>query len=220
MFFNNGKKVGGYSLESYEPTDVRPDENNKANEFIKSTFEKKIMPQPNFNLNITTLNNNFQNYNINNNSVSLVPMPQSMVPYLNKVDVSSNPFIINKINKTSNIPTVNNLKISPIAPQYSNMTKIVYPQKTVLNLANRYNYNAPKMNYPNINIPQHKRSKTITTVISTRPTPIINKYQFNISPITVPLANPQKTIFNNYGSITKNILPLYPTITYRKMKIF
>ena len=220
--FNNGNKPGGYNIESYEPTDISPYEKKITNDFIKSTFERPLMPQPNFGLNITNLNNAFQNYNINNNNISIAPMPQSMVPFINTVNSSSNPFAINKIIKSSNIINVNNVKlVSPIVPKYSNMTKIVYPEKTVFNFINGNNYNIPKMNYPNI-IPQTiKRNKTIERVIpSMRPIQLIKKYQFNNNPFAVPLQNPRKVVINNYGSKTKNILPLYPTITYRRRNIY
>ena len=225
MLFDNGKNPGGYSIESYEPTDIRPEENKKANEFIKSAFEKRIMPQPKFNFNITTLGNTAQNYYSNKNNTSYTSRnPQNILPFYNTINASSNPFVINKLNKSSNNQTVNNLKIiNPIIPQYSNMTKYVYPKRTVFNYTNPNNQNIPKMNYPKINISQPiHRSKTTTRVIPViRPAPLMNKYNFNNNnTIVVPLANPQKLTFTKYASITKNILPLYPTITYRRKYIY
>ena len=228
MLFDNGKNPGGYSIESYEPTDVRPEENKKANEFIKSAFENRIINQPKFDYNITTLSNTAQNYYSNNNNISYVSRnPQNILPFYNTINSSSNSFVINKLNKSSNYQTVNNLKlINPIVPQYSNMTKYVYPKRTVINFANANNFNIPKMNYQNINIPQsiqpiHKRSKTIETFIpAVRQTQLINKYNFNNNPIPMPLAKPQKLIFTKYASVTKNILPIYPTITYRRINIY
>ena len=38
MLLYNGKKPGGYSIESYEPTDTLPEEEIHNNNFIKMAF--------------------------------------------------------------------------------------------------------------------------------------------------------------------------------------
>ena len=50
MIVNNGKKVGGYSLESYEPTDIKYEEKYQNENFIKNSFENKLPGQNAFGL--------------------------------------------------------------------------------------------------------------------------------------------------------------------------
>ena len=58
MLFYNGKKPGGYSIESYEPIDVKPEEKSRIN-----NLNMAFTSRNNNSLDISKLNNYYSLYN-------------------------------------------------------------------------------------------------------------------------------------------------------------
>ena len=219
MFLANGKKVGGYSLESYEPTDISEEEKNQNYNYTKTLLAKKLYSRNNY-----SLNYNYPTPILNNKNVNITI---GHFPTLNTPNTIQNAIVYNKLDNSYQYPTVNNIKlISPTIVQYSNKTKIVYPSQTLI--VNKNNNIIPKTNSIETNIPQiiHRSKTTSFTPSINRPYIVqnnnignnylmaIRKPQLQIQP------QPQQIIIPKYNLMMKRISPLYPTNTYRKRIIY
>ena len=212
MFQANGKKVGGYSLESYEPTDIPEEEKNQSYIYTKNLLAKKLYPRNNYNFNYT-----YPVQVLNNKNVSITT---NHLPSLN----TPNTIIYNKLNNSNGYPIINNMKLNnPTIIQYSNKTKIVYPSQTlIINNNNNIIPNIPKTNYIETNIRQPiHRSKTTSYIPSINRPFIVQKYNLgNNYLINVKQPQLQQIGIPKYNLMTKRITPLYPTITYRRRIIY
>ena len=203
MFLANGKKVGGYSLESYEPADTLEEEKNQSYNFTNSRNNYTL----NYNYPIPVLNN--KNVNISNGNL----------PTINTPNMIQNTILYNKLNNTYQYPTINNMKLNnPTIVQYSNKTKIVYPNQTLI--VNNNNI-IPKTNYIEQNIPQPiHRSKTTSFIPSINRPFIVKNNIGNNYLMTIKQPQVQQIAIPKYTLMTKKISPLYPTITYRRRIIY
>ena len=119
MFQAIGKKVGGYSLESYEPTDIQEEEKNQSYNFTNNLLATKLYSRNNYSFNYT-----YPTPVLNNKNVNISPQ----FPTLNVQKNSQ----INKLNNSFEYPTIHNMKLShPAIVQYSK-TKMVYPSQTLI----------------------------------------------------------------------------------------
>ena len=220
MFLYNGKKPGGYSIESYEPTDITPEEKNQANDFIKMAFTKKLYPRRNNSIDIPKMynyNNSLYN-NINNLTFS------KNVPNISKIH-TVNPvhsFQLNPINSINPYQTITSFNRNPIIYQYSNKPKFtIQPNKTIINYGNQNNIQNIKYANANIYQPIH-RSNTLTFIPAIKQNPIVNQYAINTSQLVMPtnVGQPQIGIVPKYNLNINRILPIYPAITYRRRIIY
>lgn len=217
MFLANGKKVGGYSLESYEPTDISEEEKNQSYNFTKTLFDKKIYSRNNYNLNY-----NYPIPVLNNKNVSI---SIGHIPTLSCPTPIQNSFHYNKLNNSFKYPTINNMKLSnPTIVQYSNKTKIVYPSQTlIINNNNTNNNIIQKTNYIERNIAQPIHISKTTSFIPTINRPfIVKNYNINGNNYVMPNQPPrlQQIAIPKITLMTNKISPIYPTITYRRRIIY
>ena len=214
MFQANGKKVGGYSLESYEPTDNQEEDRNQSYNLTKTLFENKLYSRHNYNFNYTYPTPVLRNKNVN------ISIPQ--FPSLNTPNIIQNNIQLNKINNSFQNPTIHNMKLSnPTIVQYSK-TKIVYPSQTLIINNNNNNNVVQNTNYIETNVPQPiYKSKTVSFIptinrpfIAKKPN-VGNNYVIGMNP-----PQPQQISIPKYTLITKQISPIYPTISYRRRIIY
>lgn len=236
MFQSNARKVGGFSLESYEPTDIKEEEKNQNENLMTDIFAQKYS-RNNFDLGLHKNHNHpyYHQKNISNftfyNSKNFSKLGNTYPPtYISNNYIQQN-YGINNINCSETIP---NLKQSSTPMNfYSNKTKIVYPSsnRTIINYVQ--NYNSPQINYIN-NMPQSiHRSETTNIIPTLTPTQIVNKPAFNKNTLIITAIKPntyvmpmntvqqKQTILPKYSVVTKRILPIYPTLlTFRKRNVF
>ena len=210
MFQANGKKVGGYSLESYEPTDNLEEEKNQSYNFIKTAFSNKLYSMNNYNLNY-----NYPTPVLNNKKVNTTI---DHIPTLGNPNIIQKTIIYNKLNNSYQYPSISNMKLSrPTIAKYSNKTKIVYPSQTLI--INNNNNIIPKINYIKTNIPEiiHRR-KISSFTPSINPPFIDNNIGNNY---LMPIKQPQiKRIAMPKYIMTERMSPIYPTLTYRRRIIY
>lgn len=212
MFLANGKKVGGYSLESYEPADTLEEEKNQSYNFTKTLLAKKLYSRNNY-----ALNYNYPIPVLNNKNVNI---SMGNLPKINTPNMIQNTILYNKLNNTYQYPTISNMKLNnPTIVQYSNKTKIVYPSQTLI--VNNNNNIIPKTNYIEQNIPQPiHRSKTTSFIPSINRPFIVKNNIGNNYLMTIKQPQVQQIAIPKYTLMTKKISPLYPTITYRRRIIY
>jgi len=208
MFQAIGKKVGGYSLESYEPTDIQEEEKNQSYNLTNNLFDKKVYSRNNYSFNYT-----YPTPVLNNKNVNIFPQ----FPTLNIQKNSQ----INKLNNSLEYPTIHNMKLShPAIVQYSK-TKMVYPSQTLI-INNKNNNNIQRTNYIETNIPQPiQRNKTISFIPAINPPFIVQKYNAgNNHVMGINPHRPRQISIPKYTLIERKISPIYPTITYRRRIIY
>lgn len=218
MLLYNGKKPGGYSIESYEPTDITPEEKNQTNDFIKMAFTKKLYPRKNNSIDIPKMynyNNSLYN-NLNNLTYTKNVLNLSQYNTVNP----AHSFQLNPINGINPYQTITLFNRNPIIYQYSNKPKfIIQPNKTLINYGKQNNIQNIK--YANIYQPIH-RTKTLAFIPAIKQNPIVNQYAINTSQLVMPIniGQPQIGIMPKYNININKILPIYPTITYSRKKIY
>ena len=218
MFLANGKKVGGYSLESYEPTDISEEEKNQSYNFSKTLFNKKIYSRNDY-----SLNYNYPTPVLNNKNLKNINISIGHIPTLSCPNPIQNSIHYNKLNSFQ-YPTINNMKLSnPTIVQYSNKTKIVYPSQTLIINNNTNNTIIQKTNYIKTNIAQPiHRSKTTSFIPTINRPFIVKNYNINGNNYVIPNQPPrlQQIEIPKITLMTEKISPLYPTITYRRRIIY
>lgn len=213
-----------YSLESYEPDILRPDEINKNNAFNKLPLSDKNLPR----LNFIPENRNIPNLNIR----QIINNNHHIRPQIIKNNIVINPPLI-KSSKTLNN---NILQIKYPTNQYtltvptSISMKNPFTNKTVIHphhsnkILNSYNFTNPffDKNINNIKYTHPMTNKNVTVY-----------YQNNVIPQYKPKIGIQNNIRsksnqnilsfnqfqpmqNNNISVNNNLMPIYRRIVYRK----
>ena len=233
MIVNNGKKVGGYSLESYEPTDIKYEEKYQNENFIKNSFENKLPGQNAFGL-VPPTNYHYKTYYSKRNNLTLRDYNLKIVNnsndnYSTIYAPNNNTLQSYNLNNNQIIP---NIKVSPTVYQYSNETKIIYPSenRTVINYSQ--NYNSPQINYLTEIAHPAQENKTKIFVQEMRPAKTLYNFapnknlllmtDFNQNNFAIPMntIKPMQTVLPKYNLTTRKVLPLYPTVTLRKINIY
>ena len=219
MLLYNGKKPGGYSIESYEPTDTLPEEEIQNNNFIKMAFTKKISPVKTNSLDISKIYNYNPLYNnLNNLTYSRNVLNMGQINSINPIK-SLQLNQLNSVNPYQTISSFSQNSQKPLIYQYSNKSKYVFQPIINKNLIN-YVKVVPKMNYVNITPPQPMhRSRTVTFISPIKHNPLANQYIVNTNPVAMPvnIVQPQNRIVPKYNLNINKIVPIYPpTITYRR----
>lgn len=219
MLLYNGKKPGGYSIESYEPIDTLPEEEIQNNNYIKMGFTKKISPVKTNSLDISKLYNYNPLYNnLNNLRYSRNFLNSGQINSINPIK-SLQLNQLNRVNPYQTISTFSQNSQKPFIYQYSNKSNYVFQPLINKNLIN-YIKVVPKMNYVNITPPQPMhRSRTLSFNSSIKHNPFGNQYIVNTNPVAMPvnIVQPQNTMAPKYNLNINKIVPIYPpTITYHR----
>lgn len=221
MLLYNGKKPGGYSIESYEPTDTLPEEEIQNNNFIKMAFTKKISSRKNNSLDTSKIYNYNTFYNnLNNMTYSRNVLNMGQINSINPIK-SLQLNQLNSINPYQTISSFSQNSQKPFIYQYSTKSKYVFQPLIAKNLINYGNLKVvPKMNYMNFTQPQPMhRSRTLTFISPIKHNPLANPYIINTNPVLMPvnIVQPQNRIVPKYNLNINKILPIYPpTITYHR----
>ena len=210
----NGRQVGGYSLESYEPMDTQFEEKKSNNVFGTKLHEN------NFGLDTHNI------YNYNNTFYG-----NQNLTYYNPKNVKTLNISYNTINqpnflklanyiKMNPYPTLTYKKNEPIAYKYSNRIKYTFPLINNNIIQNGNNFNNLKLNF--LNVSQPIRRKTLTIIPPIRNQNFINSYPLkkNVFIVQNQQKQPQISIVPKFNININQRIPLYPTITYRRTKVF
>ena len=218
MLLYNGKKPGGYSIESYEPTDTLPEEEIHNNNFIKMAFTKKLTAPKTNSLDLSKIYNYNTLYNNPNNlTYSRNVLNMGQVNTINPIKTLQ----LNQINTVNPYQTISSFSQNsqkPFIYQYSNKSNVFQPiiNKNLIN----YVKVVPKMNYMNISQPQPMhRSRTVTFISPIKHNPLANQYIINTNRVAMPVnvIQPQNRIVPKYNLNINNIVPIYPPpLTYRR----
>lgn len=204
MLFYNGKKPGGYSIESYEPIDVKPEEKSRIN-----NLNMAFTSRNNNSLDISKLNNYYSLYNTVNPAYSK-----------NAINVTKI-YTINPANSFKFNQTVIPLNKGQILYQYSKKSNYVLNPINNNYIRNVKQNMLQNANYLNMSH-QAIRPKTFSFVPTIKSNPIMKRYIINTNQVMNPIniAQLQKTIMPTNNVNINRIIPIYPTITYRRSKIF
>jgi len=209
MFQAIEKKVGGYSLESYEPTDIQEEEKYQSYNFTNPIFNKKLYSRNNYGFNYTYPTPVLNNKNINFST---------QFPTLNIQENSQ----LNKLNNSFKYLTIPNRELNhPAIVQYSK-TKMVYPSQTLIINNNNNNNIIQKANYIESNIPQPiHRSKTPSFIPTIKRPLIVQKYNAgNNYVMRINPTQPQQISIPKYTLMETKISPIYPNIIHRRRIIY
>ena len=168
MLVKNGRQVGGYSLESYEPMDTQVEE-IKSNDIFGTELHKN-----NFGLDIPNI------YNYNKTFYGNQNLTYNNQKNVNTLNISYN--AINQPNflKLANYininpyPTITYKRNDPFAYHYSNRIKYTFPLINNNMLQSPNNFNNLKLNF--LNVSQPIRSKTSNIIPPVRNQNFINNY--------------------------------------------
>ena len=221
MIANNGKKVGGYSLESYEPTDIKYEEKYQNDNFIKNSFENKF-GHNDFGLVPPTIYN-YKTYYSKKNNLTLRDYNSKIVNNSNEnysTTYAPNNYTLQSYYLNNN-QIISNIKPSPTIYQYSNQIKIIHPSenRTVINYSQ--NYNNPQINYLTEIAQSAQKSKTKIIVQEMRPAKKLYNFApnknallmtyFNQNSFVIPMntIKPMQTVLPKYNLTTRRVLPIY-----------
>ena len=207
----NGRQVGGYSLESYEPMDTQVEE-IKSNDIFGTELHKN-----NFGLDIPNI------YNYNKTFYGNQNLTYNNQKNVNTLNISYN--AINQPNflKLANYininpyPTITYKRNDPIAYHYSNRIKYTFPLINNNMLQSPNNFNNLKLNF--LNVSQPIRSKTSNRIPPVRNQNFINNYPLKKNAFIIQ-NQPQISIVPKFNININQRIPIYPTITYRRTKVF
>ncbi len=215
-----------YSIESYEPIDLLPEEQQQNNNFIKLALISKTYNKNNFhippNLKIRNISNNTQD-SITKNLFGTKPLTESNQNNLYKISNPNTLYTFN-INKRPR-PVLSPVKISnhnlirqeffnPILNQnsfnYANNNNI-----TNIPIVNNF-HNIPRVqNTPHLMT--RCKSSNMLTQVKYSPNNHLNNNQI-LLPVKIRKISPPRIIQTNIFSSPKKVIPIYQKIIYHRKK--
>ena len=201
------QKIGGYSVESYEPESQQ--EQKPLNQaYFQYPLVNTQNIQSNISLNPTIIYPQYIEPNRTLNQITYVSNPSLNISQYNPVNLSYS-LQYNGINPSyaiNNINNINSIKRNPIQK-----TKYVYPIKTLDTINYGKKLNIPLFNF--ISLPEPNiRSKTFKALPINRQYQIVNKPNLNSNmPLNI------KAIRPNYVMNAMN--PIYQNIVVHKRHI-
>lgn len=204
MLVYNPESPALYSLESYEPSELSPEEIDQNNHFIKSTFLNRDLSR-------NQINSNFQNISKFN-----------ILDSLNKKFNHNRPLSDNNLyNKYSpNIYQYNNLAnkvpIPVLKPAYN--TQLFKP---IMNQNINYakNINSQSLNYLNVQPQMNKCKSSKFLHIVKHPQNNFIASNKILLPMKCRQLSPSGIVHTKQGISNKNVFPIYRNIIYNRRKI-
>ena len=190
-----------YSLESYEPTVLKPEETIQNDLYIRTAFTEKIQNRNKYIFNF----GNIPNTN---------PQNLSNTKYINNNGLNRN-YILNQY--TANIPTNISIKNNPFV--YNNLINSNQIQNTLQSIPKYNSFFQQKINRNNIKYIQPINNKAFINYPKNQISQFARHFQpqniyRNKSSNYYPGFNHLRPVrMNNYN---KNIKPIYRKIVYRK----
>ena len=206
------QKIGGYSVESYEPENQQ--EQKPLNQaYFQYPLVNMENIQSNISLNPTTIYPQYIQPNKTLNQITYVSNPSLNISQYNPVNLSYS-LQYNGINPSyaiNNINNINSIKSNPIAYQNSRKTKYVYPNRTLDTINYGKKLNIPLVNFVSVPEP-NLRSKTYKFLAINRQYPIVNKPNLNSNmPLNIKVIRP--------NSLMNAVNPIYQNNVIRKRHI-
>ena len=206
------QKIGGYSVESYEPENQQ--EQKPLNQaYFQYPLVNMENNRNNIHLNPTTIIPHIVEPNKTLNQITYVSNPNSTISQYNPANLSYS-LQCNGINPSyaiNNINNINSIKRNPIVYKYNQKTKYVYPNKTLDTINYGKKLNIPRVNF--ISVPEPNiRSKTSKYLAINRHYQIVNKPNLNSNmPLNIKVIQP--------NSVMNAMNPIYQNIVVRKRHI-
>ena len=218
-----------YSLESYEPIELRPEEEKQNNQFIQMAFLNK---SPNGAKNITP--NMINIYNISNyNNQDSITKKLNFDDSLNDNSLYSkynnkNFYTFGNLVNTKPVPVLNPAKINPMPSKPINNIAFAKPILNQNSFNVIKNVNIPMAHYQNIQPqPQLIRCKSSNNITPIKANQILHKNTMNgmnlnkiFLPMKIKQLSPAKIIHKNTFKSSKQVIPIYRKIVIRRKNLY
>lgn len=218
-----------YSLESYEPIELRPEEEKQNNQFIQMAFLNKS-PKGTKNIIPNMINiNNISNYNTQD-SINKKP---NFDDSLNDNSLYSNYnhknfYTFGNLVNTKPVPVLNPAKINPMPSKTINNIKFAKPISNQNSFNIIKNVNIPMLNYQNIQPqPQLIRCKSSKYISPIKTNQIMHKNTMsgmNLNKIFLPMKinhlSPTRIVHKNTFKSSKQVIPIYRKIVIRRKNLY
>ena len=217
-----------YSLESYEPIELRPEEEKQNNQFIKMAFLNK---SPNRTKNIipNIINiNNISNYNTQVSINKKINFDDSLNDNSLYNNNHKNFYTFGNLVNTKPVPVLNPAKINPMPSKTINDIKFSKPisKQNSFNIIKKVNI--PILNYQNIQPqPQLIRTKSSKYISPIKTNQIMHKNTMNgmnLNKIFLPMKinhlSPTRIMHKNTFKSSKQVIPIYRKIVMRRKNLY
>lgn len=220
-----------YSIESYEPVDLLPEEQKQNNHFLKLAFTSKTANKNNFHIPQIQNIQSISNYNILDSVTKKLfedkPLTENNRENLYNKYNQKNLYSFGNLANKSPKPVLSPAIMNNHNPHLIS-NKFLNPElnKNSINYVNNHNIPIAKdiHNIPRIqNSPQlMNRSKSSKFLSPIKHPQIIHKNNLNFNQILLPIKirqlSPHNIVVKNAPSSPKKIIPIYRKIIYHRKK--